>query len=261
MTTSPAAIADHDIVILRSAAGDPDEAVYSLIDVLNELHSRHVRRDEVSRAATRHYFVDYYLAQVNNGGHSQWLANTAGPGQAELFDDVEVGLADAGHEEAIAIWADFRAVLAAIPADQLAGFFEGDYLDADGFHPLEQLAPLDDRFFEITDALSTANGRRLLARPELVVLDDDQLPAYVEARVARIPDLAARQQAALDAEPSYVKAARAYAAEQGLEFDRVTAGDPVNVDGAMLVEWYFLASGRLFSLVELPDGTVRHTER
>lgn len=249
---------ERAVVILRSAAdtGDPEEALYSLIDVLNDLYEALLMPEEVSPAAVRHYLLDYYFAQVSNGGHSQFLANTAGPGQRELFAHIGAALEELGRADATDVWADFLDTLGAVPQEQLLTFLDGGYLDADGFHPLPRLAPLDDRFFAISDELSVANGRLLLSRDELVVLDDDDLPGYVAARQAAIPDLEHRRAAAWAAEPSYVKAARHYAAEHHLEFEGVTAGRPVHEPGLDLIEWFFLAGGRAFSLIERPDGSV-----
>lgn len=256
-------IDDDAIVILRSAAdtGDPEEAVYSLIDVLNELYEALLTPEEVSPAAVRHYLLDYYFAQVCNGGHSQFLANTAGPGQSTLFEHIGEALAELGRADAVALWDDFVGTLATVPCDDLLTFLDGGYLDADGFRPLPQLEPLDDRFYAISDELSVANGALLLSRDGLVVLDDADLPGYVAARQAAIPDLEERRVAALAAEPSYLRAARGYAAEHGLDFEGVTAGRPLHQPGLDLIEWFFLAGGRAFSLIEQPDGSVTVTER
>lgn len=41
----------------------------------------------------------------------------------------------------------------------------------------------------------------------------------------------------------------------------MTAGRPWHEPGLDLIEWFFLAGGRAFSLIEHPDGSVTVTER
>src|SRR6266700_3596257 len=55
---------------------DPSEIVESNVSFLNALFEEHLTAEEVSADALRSYYVDYYLAQVNNGGFSQFVYNS-----------------------------------------------------------------------------------------------------------------------------------------------------------------------------------------
>src|SRR5262245_9695099 len=55
---------------------DPGEIVGSSIWFVNALMDEHLRPDEICTDALRSYYVDYYLAQVNNGGFSQFVYNS-----------------------------------------------------------------------------------------------------------------------------------------------------------------------------------------
>lgn len=258
----PDTLPDDAIVITRTAAdsGDPEWAVSSMIDVLNALYGVYVRSDEVNQSAVRHYLVDYYLAQVGNGGHSQFLSNVGGLERGRLIiDGVDQGIAEIGHAEATAAWTEFLATVRSVPKDIMQEFIEG-YLDTDGFHPLDALESFDERYQQYGEELSKANGRLLLSRPELVVIDNDAVATYLTAREARVPDLEQRRQEAFDNAPSDYKAAVRYCTENGIEFERFTAGQAVEVAGQQAVEWFFLAGNRLFSLIELADGEVRFAE-
>lgn len=55
---------------------DPYGVILSNIDIINDLLSNHVRHDEICIQSLKSYYVDYYLAQVNNGGFSQFVYNS-----------------------------------------------------------------------------------------------------------------------------------------------------------------------------------------
>lgn len=256
-------VPDGAPVVGRAAydSDDPMDTVYSLIEVVNSLYQGLLTPDEVGDALLVHYYLDYYVAQVDNGGHSQFLANSLGVDSARMLTLIQQGLDHLALPAASDIWSRFVATTTGLSAEDLDAFAEG-YLDERGFHPLAQLEALDDPFYGgVGEELAEANARWLRSRPDLVVLDDADLPRYAASRAARVPDRAERERRAREHEPSFVKAARAWCQEQGLAFEQVTAGVPATVDGATVIDWAFLAEGRLFSLIELPDGTVRVTER
>src|SRR3954452_22579319 len=62
------------------AAQDPEKADYltgAVVDYVNQIQRVGVfTRGELPAAAMQAYHADYYLAQVNNGGHSQFIGNT-----------------------------------------------------------------------------------------------------------------------------------------------------------------------------------------
>lgn len=57
-------------------SNDAFEIVESNVSFLNALFSEYLTLGEVSADALRSYNVDYYLAQVNNGGFSQFVYNS-----------------------------------------------------------------------------------------------------------------------------------------------------------------------------------------
>src|SRR5580693_7923058 len=69
------------VVIPRDAiegAQEPDKAVtQAVVDYVNDIQRKGVYpRHEMPAAAMQAYHAEYYLAQVKNGGHSQFIRNT-----------------------------------------------------------------------------------------------------------------------------------------------------------------------------------------
>ena len=71
---------DQDAVIVSRQSfdsTDPSDIIDSNISFLNALFEEHLTGDEMSQDALRSYYVDYYLAEVQNGGFSQFVYNSA----------------------------------------------------------------------------------------------------------------------------------------------------------------------------------------
>src|SRR5689334_17880630 len=68
---NPVAILTPDDVIVVSEesrlSSDPYDIIQSNLDFVNALFAEHVDAGEVSTEALKSYYVDYYLAEVNNG--------------------------------------------------------------------------------------------------------------------------------------------------------------------------------------------------
>ncbi|KAF1016500.1 MAG: hypothetical protein GAK29_04527 [Acinetobacter bereziniae] len=72
---------DNILISKQSLESDDHyDVIMSNIDTLNELFEHYIEYDEMSAEALYSYFVDYYLAQVNNGGFSQFVYNTGWDG-------------------------------------------------------------------------------------------------------------------------------------------------------------------------------------
>jgi hypothetical protein len=253
---------DKPLIVAQSAfdSEEPLDLVYSLVDVVNGMYEAHLYDEEIAEEALSHYLLDYYIAQVTNGGHSQFLYNIAGPGASSVLQRVGGALRELDHESALSVWAKLCSALDDIPDEELEMFFNGGYIDEAGFHPLAVLEPLDNSFFPFADELAAANAQWLRGRPDLIVMEESAIPQAIETLVAQIPNLEKRRQKATDSEPTYLKAARDYCTREWLDFERMTAGSAVKVNGEQLIKWHFIAEGRLFSLIELPDGNIEYAE-
>ena len=170
----------------KAKSGEDDYAlVGAVVDFVNAMTGPgYYRRDEFPQKAMQVYHADYYLAQVNNGGHSQFIHNTGGNAPF-TFADARAGLGAMGaphlaHLQAMIDW------IAANPqeASRQNGFDNrAVYLDE-----------LDKAFYKTEDeqpmiGLST---RWILSWPELAPVADDKIGQCFAELVKMNPQLSAR---------------------------------------------------------------------
>lgn len=180
------------VTLPRSAvdSADPYARVQAVVDFINALIEKgHYRTDELPAKAMQAYRADQYLAQVNNGGHSQFIHNTGATD--EILTHAGDGLAAMGAAAQAGTLRDMADWVAKNPdaaADQ-TGFTGGraDYLDT-----------LDTRFFaaEKQAPLTPLNSAWIAGWPELRVVDDAQYASAVDQVAAMNPHLEARKTAA-----------------------------------------------------------------
>lgn len=260
---------------------DPYDLVFAVVTLVNRtLFQGGFVREELPDAIFQSYGVDYYLTQVNNGGHTQFAANSG------LLDatmaDIRAGLAAMGDPVAASIFRDFEARRATDPA-------RFDAAIASGPHGDHMLDDLDDRFFAgPSKTLLATNAAWLRTLPQLRPIADD---AYEEAITtllasnphapARIAERHAFVEAWQDRDP-FVQALRFLCErpDSGILFKRWLAGSPIETpEGGKGGYWvvmtnrgradiWMLADRMMFRLqdgtgplVTLPTETVRHAVR
>lgn len=170
----PGSLPPHPMAIiiressLKSPEADAWVLVSAIVDYVNAMFSHGLyQRDELPQHAIQAYHADYYLAQVNNGGHSQFVHN-AGDNQHYVFRDAAQGLKAMGadaHGEVLAHlvdWVDQNPG----SAEQQTGFIGGrdPYLDQ-----------LDEKFdaAEKLAAMAHLSAQWIKSWPELRVVADD----------------------------------------------------------------------------------------
>lgn len=181
------------ILVRQSAFDRSNEEAWILpsavIDTVNALQGFALyTRAEFSPRAIQAYHADYYLAQVNNGGHSQFVHNS-GRNAPFVWTDAEAGLAAMGahvQRELLTTMIDWTL---ANPdaAQQQNGFSQRDaFLDQldKAFYAAENDAPLS--------AKATA---WIKAWPELEVISDDAYADRITALADANPDRPARAKA------------------------------------------------------------------
>lgn len=206
------------------ASAETYDVLNSNISVVNALMGEHLRETEISRAALKSYYVDYYLGQVNNGGFSQFVFNTGW--NAFVVELVREGLRDMGATQRLALFVEGVAAVETLGGDKLKRYLGGDYFGEDPDR--DALGSTDDRFFALnkTEDLIALNAAWLRRQPTLRALPVSDLEKEVERRGAALPDRPARIEAAKQARPRYVKLIDALCAKAGQTLQRVTAGDP-----------------------------------
>jgi len=252
----PAIPPDAIVVSRNSLASDDAYApIQSNISFINAQLDQWLRPHEIAADAMCSYYVDFYVAQVENGGFAQFVYNcNADP---LVLDQVGRGLQAMQAPRHAALYAASRALLEQMDEDTLQAFMDGDYF---GDNPArDALDRHSDAFFALAEAedLIALNSAWLRAHPQLVVLSIEEMQAEVQRRGAALPDRLERIAAALQNEPRYMKLIRRLCADSGHTLDRVTAGDPSHQhNGSQALAWHFLTDRGHFYLLDL-DGIAR----
>jgi hypothetical protein len=173
------------------AARQPGEAYRltgAVADFVNGIQDLGVyARHEIPAVAMHAYNADYYLAQVNNGGHSQFIRNTGVALLPSTTVDALAGLEAMGAQAQRQILAEMIAWLEANPEEAAAqnGFsVRAAALDA-----------LDDRFYEAERKAPIAelSAEWIAGWPELRPVAREQYSAAIEAIAQLNPHLTARR--------------------------------------------------------------------
>lgn len=166
---APAEPIVKELILPREAAenSDPYKVIDCTIQYYNYLlHTAYYRPAEVIQEPMWSYQVDYYIGQVNNGGHGQYVGNS-GITSGELGPTIEAtqrGLAAMGAHDYGAIYSDLLRLLNS-NQKRAAAIAEGR-----GFGEIDPaIEKLDQRFFAIkgTDRLIRQNRDFLLALKSL----------------------------------------------------------------------------------------------
>jgi hypothetical protein len=169
------------IIVPERAYGSesPYDLVQAVVNFVNfALRQAYFNRDEIAQNAMRSFHVDFYLAQVNNGGHSQFAANS------NMLDvvlrDIDEGL-EAMRHDASSIYRRFLTFSKAEPARMARVIQGGGFGDIDPF-----MQNLDKEFYALDNQrpLINANHDWLKSLPELQVVADLDYIAVTDAFAA-----------------------------------------------------------------------------
>lgn len=229
---------------------DPYDLVYSNITFLNALLEEHFRYDELSPDAVKSYYVDYYLAQVNNGGFSQFVYNSGWePG---TIKSIVEGMEAMGAIQHLELFAKSASIMDRIGIDGMEKFFDSDFFGDNAERDL--LNSFDDQFSELSDIedLVELNSKWLRSLPHLTVMSVDEMKSEIESRVAALPDRDEREAEALANEPRYAKLIRALCASVNQELSHITAGDPNHKhNGKPTLAWHFITDAGHHYMVDI----------
>lgn len=194
------------VIVVPQSAFDSDKD-YSLpcavVDFVNRaIGHAQFQREEIPPQAMQAFHVDYYIAQVNNGGHSQYVGNS-GWHQYQI-DDIRAGLAAIGIVDGIELYEDLCAFADSHPEEFRAG------MDARGFGKFPAFFDKADKLFfaGLNDRLMKGNSDWIRSLDCLLVLEDDEYRKTMSELAGRNPHAAqraaeakARTRASLDRNP------------------------------------------------------------
>ena len=237
-----------EILIPQTAyeSGDPCDLVQHAVEFVNLLSEEGAYlRHEIPINALRSYHADYYLAQVSNGGHGQFVGNCGW--DAAIFEDISNALHAMGAHPYDAIFNDLRRLIESDPkrAEAIANGASFGKTDP-------AIAELDKRYFaqNARKVITPANARWLRSLPELKVLPEAEYSQAVQALCAANPHrtlrLQERQLVAVTAslsDPVRVASQLLCAKAQCLPAF-ICAGDPAAraPDGRQGTGWYIQSS-------------------
>lgn len=250
----PNSNSDQAVIVSKESfeSDDPHDIVDSNVTFVTALLEEHFTADELSQDALRSYYVDYYLAEVNNGGFSQFVYNSG-------WDEREIryireGLQAMGASRHLELFNQSSAILDRIGPDGMARFFDSEYFGENKERDI--LNEFNDAFYALCEDedLVRLNSDWLRSLPHLALKTTDEMKAEVERRAATLPDREARAARELENEPLFMKLIRALCAEAEHELVAVTAGDPTHEhSGHQTLAWHFITDQGHYYMVEA-DG-------
>lgn len=249
----PRGLIAENILIPENATGEED-LVEAVVDFVNwAMDEARLVPGEIAQQAFWSYHSDYYLAQVNNGGHRQFAFNSGMSGQT--IENCRCGLAAMSASDHLQVFEEFLAFLSAEPA-RLAALNEE--VTSGGRFFRDSLAPLDHRFFALED-MKRIHAAWLRALPIMRPLPPDRLAAERDALMRRNSlretraDLVRRRADAIFAKDPLHVAARATCARDGVAFQYVGVGQKAGPDS---IAWTLATSGGPRTLVMRGDKAV-----
>jgi hypothetical protein len=251
--SSQTQLPNNPVVISAESFKSDDirDPIESNIGFVNALFGELLKPSEISRDALLSYYVDYYLAQVMNGGFAQFVYNTRW--KPEVISFVKEGLQKLGAQRHAELFAKCELHVAEQKAD-LASFFSSEFFGENAVR--DRLNVFNNEFYALdkSENLERLNASWLKSRPGLVVVPEIELKQQIAQRAAQIPDRDVRLAKARAAEPRYMKLIRALCDANGHVLERVTAGDPTNqYCGRRILAWHFLTDKGHHFMVEA-DG-------
>jgi hypothetical protein len=238
------------ILVREDAVDDPSgaELVQSTVEFVNwAMSDAQLLPGEFPAEAFCAYFADYYLAQVNNGGHGQWAGNSG-------FNPLVVkpagwALEAMGASEYLEVYRDFMRMMddktLAAAIIERGGFGERSPAEDD----------IDDRFYALDVDFSypmlKKSGAWLRALPCLRPLAPEELSAACAEVEAANPFRSERlaNGRRIQEEQVLYRIPRKLCADAKITFDRLTAGQPVVIDGRSRFGWYMVTNLGLMLIV------------
>lgn len=243
----------NSAIIVSQQSLDSDDSydiIMSNIDNLNAAFNRYLDYDDVSVAALQSYHVDYYLAQIENGGFSQFVYNSGW--DERMLTWIADGLNAMQAKRHALLFEKNVALLNQFSDEQLAQYVDGEYFGEN--QQREVLSRFDDAFDGLSqrEDLVALNSQWLKQHPQLKVMDEAEIAAYLDQAASQIPNLEQRIAAAKLNQPRYLTVIEALCDAAGQVLDRVTMNDPWHKDETVLA-WHFLTEQGHFYMLDFGD--------
>ena len=192
------------------------------------------------------------------GGFAQYVF-TADRDEVDAL--IREGLAGMGATAHLELFNRTAAAFDALSEEDEERYLDGDLdTEEEPIDAVRTMEELDGEFEELfeTENITALNAAWLLGQDGLLVLDDEELAAYIERQVALIPNLEERQAAAdeeaLADAPDFEVIIRELCDVAGYALQKITMGDPNYMhDGEKTLAWHFTTDHGDFLMVEEED--------
>jgi len=258
------------VLTTESLKGGNEDVVDANVNVVNAMFDELLDTEEISPAALRSYYVDFYLTQALAGGFAQYVFTA--PEREEVDPYVREGLEAMGAAAHLDLFNRTVAAFGTLSDTDVDSYLDGGSGGAAGgstedgeagrgvSDAVRRIEELDGEFESIlaTEDIGALNAAWLRGQEDLLVLSDDDLDAHIAGRVARLSDLAERQAAAaeealLDA-PEFEQIIRELCELAGHSLVRITMGDPnYEHNGEATLAWHFTTEQGDFLMLEDDD--------
>jgi len=257
------------VLTTESLKGGNEDVVDANVNVVNAMFEELLDTEEISPAALRSYYVDFYLTQALAGGFAQYVFTA--PEREEVDPYVREGLEAMGAAAHLDLFNRTVAAFGALTDTDVDSYLDGgsgwaagsteEDEHGDGVSDaVRRIEEMDGEFESIlaTEDIAALNAAWLRGQEDLLVLSDDDLDAHIAGRVARLSDLAERQAAAaeealLDA-PEFEQIIRELCGLAGHSLVRITMGDPnYEHNGETTLAWHFTTEQGEFLMLEDDD--------
>ncbi len=250
--SSPSKTSTRDSIVALAetvTSDEPSEIVQSNIAFINLLFEEYLKLDEISPDALRSYYVDFFLAQFENGGFSQFVYNTNW--DPEVVAYVREGLQAMKAKRYLKAFDKGAKIVESFGKEGLKAYLNGEYFGENEDR---------DELGETDEAINAAGEKEDIAQlhfdwlskhPQLFPLQtEEDLKAEARRRGEALPDRAQRVAAAYANEPRPMKLIRLLCAASGQELDRQTAASAVEFEGTKTFAYHFLTDQGHHHMIE-----------
>ena len=258
------------VLTTESLEGGNEDVVDANVNVVNAMYEELLDTDEISPAALRSYYVDFYLTQALAGGFAQYVFTA--PNATKSTPTSARASAAMGATAHLELFNRTVAAFDALSEDDVEqlprrrqswtaeGDTEGDEPDgvSDAVRRIEELDGEFESLLE-TEDISALNAAWLLGQEDLLVLDDDELDAHIAGRVARLPRPRGAPGGSRRGSPGGRAGVRSQIIRElcdiaGHALERITMGDPnYEHNGETTLAWHFTTEHGDFLMVEDDD--------
>ena len=160
-------------------SSDPYKLIESNISVINLLRDERIHPEFYHPDSRISYYLDYYLAQYNNGNFSQFVWNSQW--ENKLNDEIRRGLKMIGAEKHLKLFIEQSEKVDALPKAQLEDFLKNEYFGDNSTRDFLN----NDQFYELNEDLITLNSQWLKNHPDLKVLSISDMFTELETFIGR----------------------------------------------------------------------------